>query len=83
MYERAKNDRKYVICDEQHPKPPGKLCLFDTNTMGPCGKPDYGYPEIKPCLYLKLNKVTKLQWKFGFSILFSDISYKVGNLNIT
>lgn len=57
VYEKAKNDKKFVTCDEAHPKPLNKLCLFDTTTMGPCGTPDYGYPEMKPCFYLKLNKV--------------------------
>lgn len=39
-----------------------KYCRFDVNTLENCspGKTDrkYGFPEKKPCIFLKLNKVS-------------------------
>lgn len=39
--------------------------------MGPCSEPNYGYPEIKPCFYLKLNKVVTSKLFLNALILFS------------
>lgn len=51
----------YVDCLNGNPAPAGKVCRFDVNTLGPCTKDNgYGYPEGKPCVLLKLNKVGTL-----------------------
>lgn len=39
--------------------PPGKVCRFDLKDLVPCNwQNDYGYDEGRPCVLLKLNKVT-------------------------
>ena len=35
------------------------LQAFDPTTLGPCGSFPYGYvgEQVKPCIYIKLNKI--------------------------
>lgn len=52
------NDSRYVDCSDGVPPAPGTLCRFNMTTLGPCtAATSYGYPEGKPCILLKLNKV--------------------------
>lgn len=48
-------------CSFSHPAQEGKYCPFKIESLDNCspGKTDkkYGFPQKKPCVYLKLNKV--------------------------
>lgn len=38
--------------------PPGKVCVFDTKSFGPCApEHGYGYHSSSPCIFLKLNRI--------------------------
>lgn len=44
--------------DRKDPNEPTKVCRFDLSSLGPCNKANnYGYPDDKPCVILKLNRV--------------------------
>ncbi|EUB56393.1 Sodium/potassium-transporting ATPase subunit beta-2 [Echinococcus granulosus] len=44
--------------DQKSPNEPKKVCRFDLESLGPCNKSNnYGYPDDKPCVILKLNRV--------------------------
>lgn len=49
-------------CTFDRPAQDGKYCPFKIESLDNCspGKTDkkYGFPQKKPCVYLKLNKVT-------------------------
>lgn len=49
-------------CNFGHPAGHGKYCPFKIESLDNCspGKTDrkYGFPEKKPCIFLKLNKVS-------------------------
>lgn len=47
----------YVDCGDPTINRKGKFCKFTKDMLGPCGRAGYGYPENKPCIYLKLNKM--------------------------
>ena len=56
-----KPETGFAICDEDKktPNEPKKVCRFNLTTLGPCNKSnDFGYPEDKPCVMLKLNRVS-------------------------
>lgn len=48
-----------MICDYDHPPYQGKVCKIDLEkTMGPCTPDlDYGYPQAKPCVFIKVNRI--------------------------
>ncbi|KAK9701901.1 Sodium / potassium ATPase beta chain [Popillia japonica] len=47
----------YVNCSDPTINSKEKFCQFTKDMLGPCGKSGYGYPEGKPCIFLKLNKM--------------------------
>lgn len=65
-------------CDFNRPASDGKFCRFKIDTLENCS-PDktgrkFGFPDKKPCVFLKLNKVNSI-------VLFHSSSEFV-NLNI-
>lgn len=59
-----KSETGFAICTdkEKTPNDPKKVCRFDLSLLGPCNKANnFGYPEDKPCVFLKLNRV-RLLW---------------------
>lgn len=54
-------------CDYNNPRDPGKVCIFSTDDLSSCSpartKNTYGFPERKPCIFLKLNKVKRNERK--------------------
>lgn len=60
-------DNNFRNCGETEPMQleqqfnPGEVatsCSFDKSQLGPCANYPYGYDEGKPCLYIKLNRVS-------------------------
>lgn len=53
-------------CNFDRPAQDGKYCPFKIETLENCspGKTEgkYGFPQKKPCVFLKLNKVKLLQF---------------------
>lgn len=51
-------------CDFNRPASEGKFCRFKVETLENCspGKTNrqFGFPEKKPCVFLKLNKVNSI-----------------------
>lgn len=63
-YKIEKDDEKSenrATCNYNTPREPGKVCEFTTDALSSCSpqhtKNTYGFPERKPCIFLKLNKV--------------------------
>lgn len=55
-----KPETGFATCttDGKTPNDPKKVCRFDLNSLGPCNKTNnFGYPDDKPCVILKLNRV--------------------------
>lgn len=59
-----KNEKKIenqMHCDFSTPRQPGKVCLFSAEDLGNCSPGrsghKFGFPERKPCIFLKLNKI--------------------------
>lgn len=47
-----------VICKPGVNPAPGKVCIFDTSSFGPCSRENaYGYKSASPCVFLKLNRI--------------------------
>lgn len=50
-------DENYADADKQ----PTETPAFNIESLGPCGKDNYGYDQGKPCIFLKLNKIFNLE----------------------
>lgn len=64
-YGEQKNDENADNnCDYNRPASDGKFCRFRIDTLENCspGKTagKFGFPEKKPCVFLKLNKVNSI-----------------------
>lgn len=61
-YKKTSNLENQIHCDHNTQKQEGKVCIFSADSLGNCSpektKGKYGYPERRPCVFLKLNKVT-------------------------
>jgi hypothetical protein len=69
-------------CDpngDYRPEDKEKQCGFDLTTLGPCSPHEYnssgyGYKDNKPCLYLRLSKVSGIYMqKNGFILCSNNI----------
>lgn len=51
--------KNQVICDYDKPPALGNVCAIDITNWGPCtDKEGYGYNRSKPCVFLKVNRVS-------------------------
>lgn len=65
------------ICDYDKPPKPGNVCAVDINSAewGPCVyKNNYSYPTANPCVFLKLNRVSRKFEVFDYIFLFFYIA---------
>ncbi|KAF2905831.1 hypothetical protein ILUMI_00337 [Ignelater luminosus] len=53
--EAEKNKHNYSNCENS--KEEDKPCIFLRKHLGPCGAGEFGYPDKKPCIYIKINKL--------------------------
>jgi len=64
-YKKTSNLENQIHCDHNTQKQDGKVCIFSADSLGNCSpektKGKYGYPERRPCVFLKLNKI--YNWK--------------------
>lgn len=60
-YKKTINPETQIHCDQDSKRQEGKACKFSADSLGNCSpektKGKYGYPERRPCVFLKLNKV--------------------------
>lgn len=60
-YKQISHLENQIKCDYSTQKPEGKVCVFSAEDLGSCSPgrsgSKYGFPERKPCIFLKLNKV--------------------------
>lgn len=60
-YKKTSHLENQIHCDHNTQKQDGKVCIFSADSLGNCSpektKGKYGYPERRPCVFLKLNKV--------------------------
>nr|VZI26462.1 unnamed protein product [Spirometra erinaceieuropaei] len=55
-----KDKQEFADCsgDVKKPNTANKVCPFSLTTLGPCNRAnEFGYPENKPCVILKINRV--------------------------
>ncbi|KAI5744088.1 hypothetical protein M8J77_025514 [Diaphorina citri] len=59
IYRKPLRKNQDPSCDYGKRPAPGKVCSVDVNhNMGPCvADNSYGYPQSKPCVFIKLNKI--------------------------
>lgn len=56
------NRQNQAVCDFNQTAPPGKACEVDLKNFGDCSPTNkFGYHTSAPCVYLKLNRVSKCQ----------------------
>lgn len=60
-YKKTTKSENQMDCDHITKRQDGKVCMFHAESLGNCSpektKGKYGYPERRPCVFLKLNKV--------------------------
>lgn len=50
--------RKMKHCNSNQTRNPSDICVVNKADFGPCTAANgYGYPQGKPCIFLKLNKI--------------------------
>lgn len=50
-----------INCDVNRRPGEGQVCIVDVEQFGPCGpSASYGYNSSQPCVYLKLNRVSRI-----------------------
>lgn len=56
-FTQAYDSQSGSACSEGDGSSASKVCKFDTSSLGPCGKENFGYDSGSPCILLKLNKI--------------------------
>lgn len=65
--------KNQVNCSFEHPPEEGKVCGVDVQGFAPCTlENNFGYHVARPCIFLKLNKVSSKR-VFNLNVIYKSL----------